>query len=109
MELIFDLIAEHCLDFLRQASICHGDVGLITFQWSPTSLIPVANATTHECVNWDSIREWTKKRTVDMMKPGWLIHPTLGPAYPEGEGDKLGAFKKKPGDNTPHLAEHIHM
>ena len=26
-----------------------------------------------------------------MAKPGWLIHPTLGPAYPEGKGDKIGA------------------
>ena len=69
---------EHCLDFLRQASICHADIGLITFQWSPTSLIPVANATTHQCANWDKIDKWTKDRTVDMLKPGWLVHPTKG-------------------------------
>lgn len=87
--------------------MCHGDVGLITFQWSPTSLIPVANATTHECVNWKRIDEWTKARTVDMMKPGWLTHPTKGPAYPQGEGSKIGAFKLKPADG-PHLAGHDH-
>lgn len=27
---------EHCIDFLRQSAMCHGDVGLITFEWSPT-------------------------------------------------------------------------
>lgn len=70
--------AEHCLDFLRQASMCHADIGLITFQWSPDSPIPVANATTHQCAKWDKIDKWTKERTVDMMKPGWLVHPTKG-------------------------------
>jgi len=69
---------EHCLDFLRQSAMCHGDIGLVTFQWTPDSLIPVSNATVHECVNWDAIDKWTKERTVDMMKPGWLIHPTKG-------------------------------
>jgi hypothetical protein len=69
---------EHCLDFLRQAAMCHGDVGLVTYQWSPDNLIPVANATIHECVDWTAIDKWTKERTVDMMKPGWLIHPTKG-------------------------------
>ena len=69
---------EHCLDFLRQSAMCHGDIGLITFEWSPTNRIPVANATTHQCVNWDKLDQWTKDRTVDMLKPGWLVHPTLG-------------------------------
>lgn len=32
----------------------------------------------HECVNWKKIDEGTKARTVDMMKPGWLVHPTFG-------------------------------
>lgn len=58
--------------------MCHGDVGVITFQWSPDSLVPVANSTSHQCVNWEKLATWTKARTVDMMKPGWLIHPTKG-------------------------------
>lgn len=69
---------EHCIDFLRQSVMCHGDVGLITFEWSPTNLIPVANGTTHQCVNWGKLDQWTKERTVDMLQPGWLVHPTLG-------------------------------
>ncbi|KGO69687.1 Protein of unknown function DUF3328 [Penicillium italicum] len=94
---------EHCLDFLRQASMCHGDVGLITFQWSPTSRIPVANATTHECVNWKAIDEWTKERTVDMMKPGWLVHPMYGPAYENGEGSKLVWFSLIPEQRNSNI------
>jgi hypothetical protein len=118
-------LTEHCLDFLRQAAMCHADLGLITFQWSPDSLVPVANATTHQCANWEKIDAWTRARTVDMMKPGWLVHPTKGmscpslrcstrtwfrsdrrdsgPAFPIGEGLKLGAMKK-PHDNSVHLA-----
>ncbi|EFQ35644.1 uncharacterized protein GLRG_10788 [Colletotrichum graminicola M1.001] len=69
---------DHCLDFLRQSAMCHADVGVITFQWSPKSLVPVANATHHQCANWDKLAQWTKGRTVDMMKPGWLIHPSKG-------------------------------
>ncbi|UPX18773.1 uncharacterized protein EKO05_0009064 [Ascochyta rabiei] len=89
---------EHCIDFLRMSAMCHGDIGLITYEWHDNSLIPVANATSHQCVNWDKLDRWTKENTVDMMKPGWLVHPTKGVAYPQGTGDKLGAV-----DSTPHL------
>lgn len=82
---------EHCIDFLRQSAMCHGDVGLITFEWHPKQRIPIANATTHQCVKWDVLDHWTKERSVDMLKPGWLVHPTLGLAYPTGEGDNIGA------------------
>lgn len=71
--------------------MCHGDVGLITFEWSPKNLIPVANGTSHQCVNWEKLDKWTKERTVDMLQPGWLVHPSLGPAYPVGKGDNIGA------------------
>ncbi|KAH0541627.1 hypothetical protein FGG08_003917 [Glutinoglossum americanum] len=119
---------EHCLDFLRQSAMCHGDIGLITFQWSPTSLIPIANATRHECINWKKLDAWTRARTVDMMKPGYLIHPLfgmaasrplltarsmlirmlfcLGPAYPDGKGDPIGAMKAS--QEPPHLGGHHH-
>jgi hypothetical protein len=69
---------EHCIDFLRQSAMCHGDVGLITFQWMPHNRIPVANATAHQCVNWNKLEKWTKARSIDMLKPGWLSHPSLG-------------------------------
>ncbi|KAH9990679.1 hypothetical protein F4779DRAFT_252542 [Xylariaceae sp. FL0662B] len=76
---------DHCLDFLRQSSMCHADVGVITFQWDSSSLVPVANSTSHQCANWKKLEEWSKARTVNMMKPGWLIHPEKGPAYPDGD------------------------
>lgn len=87
---------EHCLDFLRQASMCHGDIGLITFHWTETTRLPVANATVHECVNRQKLDDWTQKNSVDMFNLG-LVHPTLGPAYPDGKGDNIGAA------DAPHL------
>lgn len=58
--------------------MCLADVGIITYQWSDDRLVPIANSTTHQCANWKKLDDWTKKRTVDMMKPGWLIHPIKG-------------------------------
>ncbi len=58
--------------------MCHGDIGLITFEWHNDSRIPVANATMHQCVNWQVLDDWTRARSVDMMKPGWLVHPLFG-------------------------------
>ncbi|KAI0123401.1 hypothetical protein BJ170DRAFT_107728 [Xylariales sp. AK1849] len=89
---------EHCIDFLRQSAMCHGDIGLITYSWHMDQLMPVANATSHQCVNWDTLASWTHDRAVDMMKPGWLMHPTRGPAYPDGQGDKIGAAE------SPHFS-----
>lgn len=69
---------EHCLDFLRQSAMCHGDIGLITYIWRQDSLQPVVNATSHQCVNWEKLYDWSQDRAVDMLKPGWLVHPTKG-------------------------------
>ena len=32
----------------------------------------------HECVNWDKIDDWSKARSFNPMKAGYLSHPTLG-------------------------------
>ncbi|KAK1574211.1 uncharacterized protein LY79DRAFT_524431 [Colletotrichum navitas] len=88
---------EHCIDFLRQSAMCHADIGLITYSWHADQRMPIANATSHQCVKWDRLAAWTHDRAVDMMKPDWLMHPTMGPAYPDGQGDSLGAAE------SPHL------
>jgi hypothetical protein len=72
------LSSEHCIDFLRQSAMCHGDIGLVTYSWHADQLMPVANATSHQCVNWNTLSSWMHDRAIDMMKPGWLMHPTLG-------------------------------
>ncbi|KAI1378900.1 hypothetical protein F4677DRAFT_443380 [Hypoxylon crocopeplum] len=78
---------EHCLDFLRKSAMCHADSGVITYQWAPNNLVPVANSTQHQCANWKKLDDWTKARTVNMMKPGYLVHPLLGLSYPEQKED----------------------
>ncbi|KAM0797307.1 hypothetical protein BDR22DRAFT_892409 [Usnea florida] len=82
-------IAKHCLTHLRKSAMCHGDVGMVTYRWGNVSRKPEAAATAHECIDWDSMAEWTNERTIDMFKPGYLIHPVLGPAYGEGEDKDL--------------------
>jgi len=62
--------------------MCHGDVGIITYRWGAESRKPFAAATQHQCVKWDRLVEWTNERTIDMFKPGYLVHPTLGELSP---------------------------
>ncbi|XXH02046.1 hypothetical protein Hte_008411 [Hypoxylon texense] len=72
--------------------MCHADVSMVTFHWKPTSVFPSADfQNIHECANWDSLYEWQKERSVDLMKPGFLVHPQLGAPFPEGRYDGIGA------------------
>jgi len=83
------LHSEHCLNHLRKSAICHGDVGIVTYKWGQGSRKPYAAATSHQCIDFDALTDWTNNRTIDMFKPGFLVHPTLGPVYNEGEGKGL--------------------
>ncbi|EWG41476.1 hypothetical protein FVEG_03588 [Fusarium verticillioides 7600] len=84
----------HCLDMLRQSIMCQGDMQLLTMKWRQDGRIPTANFTSpHRCVNWDRLESWaTSRRIANLMEPGYLNHPTLGPAYPDGHGDLIGEF-----------------
>ena len=62
--------------------MCHSDVGLITFEWSPSYSIPIVNPTTQTCVNWEALQEWAGERAVEgMQKSGYLIHPQTSLFY----------------------------
>ncbi|KAJ6784147.1 hypothetical protein PWT90_04177 [Aphanocladium album] len=80
--------SNHCLSTLKSFAMCHADVGMVIYSWQRDKLKPGANGTGHTCANWGKIAAWTKERTVDMYKPGLIIHPQLGPAYPDGQNDK---------------------
>lgn len=59
--------------------MCRADVSLFTLQWSRDSPRPRADFTQeHECVNFDLINSWARKRRVDASKPGILTHPVYG-------------------------------
>ncbi|THC91029.1 hypothetical protein EYZ11_009511 [Aspergillus tanneri] len=86
---IMKIHAHHCLNILRQSAMCHGDVGLITYNWNPDVLKPDATATMHQCANWDRITEWARARAVNITKPGVLVHPNLGTVFKEGDKEEL--------------------
>ncbi|KAI1160691.1 hypothetical protein F5B18DRAFT_631371 [Nemania serpens] len=78
--------AAHCLDSMRQSVQCAGDVSLLTMRWGVHTREPLANFTgRHECVNWDHIQDWAHDHVYDVMAPGVLVHPVLGPSYPNGK------------------------
>lgn len=89
---LYSHATDHCLDMLRQSVMCSGDVQLLTMKWMKTVSIPTANfSMPHKCVNWAKLEEWTSSRKIKhLMDQGYLMHPTLGPAYPGGHGDSIG-------------------
>ncbi|PLB46208.1 hypothetical protein P170DRAFT_467317 [Aspergillus steynii IBT 23096] len=56
--------ADHCLDFLRQGSLCNLDYSLYTVYWGarrqdiPTHNVPKVQ----KCVNWDKLHKWMEGR-----------------------------------------------
>ncbi|KAK2800715.1 hypothetical protein FQN50_008025 [Emmonsiellopsis sp. PD_5] len=86
---VMKLHSHHCLNYLRKSAMCHGDVGIITYNWMPNSRKPNATATTHQCADWERITEWSSARAVNMTRPGYLVHPSLGPVFREGEKEEL--------------------
>ncbi|KAI1815497.1 hypothetical protein GGS20DRAFT_333095 [Poronia punctata] len=83
--------SEHCIDYLRQAAMCHGDVSLTTYHWQDDQIFPVADFNSSKaCVNWDVLADWQRERLWDPMEPGYLKHPKLGAPFPDGNGTLIG-------------------
>jgi hypothetical protein len=60
-------------------------------RWGKSQAVPIGNFTSpHECVNWDVLQAWAKERTVDMFKPGVLVHPVFGESFPGGRVERIG-------------------
>ncbi|CAG8961902.1 hypothetical protein HYFRA_00013702 [Hymenoscyphus fraxineus] len=58
---------EHCLEYLREAAMCHGDPTVATMFWRDA--LPTSRAhSDHECVNWDSLDSWARSRSVLVTK-----------------------------------------
>ncbi|KAI1310107.1 hypothetical protein F5Y03DRAFT_392539 [Xylaria venustula] len=54
---------DHCIDYLRQSIMCHGDVTPITFEWnSEISNYLAHHSTEHQCRNFDKIFDWAEGR-----------------------------------------------
>ena len=70
---------DHCLEILRQGIMRRGDISLVTFLWNDAKRILLADFTRpHECINFDSLQEWSGEHAVDAFEPGLLHHLTLG-------------------------------
>ncbi|KXX74311.1 hypothetical protein MMYC01_209346 [Madurella mycetomatis] len=76
--------AEHCLQFLRQAAMCHGDIAVTSFKWLHDAEGHVIETTTkegalHRCVKWDNLRAWARSRRVDLFDPNLLDSEHVDP------------------------------
>ncbi|KAI0394338.1 hypothetical protein F5Y17DRAFT_428020 [Xylariaceae sp. FL0594] len=90
------LHTDHCLEILRQASMCRADTALFTIVWTEGSRYPSADfSQEHECANFDKVNAWAAEHRVDPSQPGLLVHPKYGIAYHEGESSKIGATLDK--------------
>lgn len=64
--------------------MCKADIALLTFTWDPTDRAPKPNfVVEHECANWDKVDKWAEEHRFDIFDETTLIHPTLGPSFPE--------------------------
>ncbi|KAI1460523.1 hypothetical protein F4805DRAFT_478904 [Annulohypoxylon moriforme] len=70
--------AEHCLEFIRQSAMCHGDITVTSFRWLHDAQGRVVEPTTkegalHQCVNWDKLSQWAKTRRVNLFDKNLLV------------------------------------
>ncbi|KAM3066193.1 hypothetical protein ACMFMG_012153 [Clarireedia jacksonii] len=74
----WDIHADHCLDILRSAAMCHGDTTLTTFGWLDQEK-PMLNTRPiqHKCVDWDLLMRSVKDRLVGQEEIAALKNPLL--------------------------------
>jgi hypothetical protein len=54
---------DHCIDYLRQSLMCHGDLTPIVYTWQPTyNAYSAKQETDHTCRDWDTIWKWAEGR-----------------------------------------------
>ena len=59
---------DHCLDYLRQVIMCHGDLTPIIFEWNTRIDGYVAHHNTlHTCRSFDAIFDWARHRNTSGM------------------------------------------
>ena len=59
---------DHCLDYLRQTMMCHGDTGLISFRIDAGDYQPVFNIT-RVCRKYDPLRDWAGQHRLGDFTP----------------------------------------
>lgn len=65
------VLLDHCIDYLRQVIMCHGDVTPITFEWVPEIQGLIAHhSTEHLCRDFKALYGWAKSRGVPGFSAG---------------------------------------
>lgn len=65
-------------------AMCRGDVSLINHRWKEGSPYPnVDQHAPHQCVDWDSVMEYSASMAVDVYQENYIINPNTGTHFPE--------------------------
>jgi hypothetical protein len=73
---------DHCIDALRMALMCHGDVSMQTYTWIDDYRQPWPNfSVDHQCRSWDSIQEWSRQNYIPSLAGPIVSHPVLGESF----------------------------
>ncbi|TVY82612.1 Cyclochlorotine biosynthesis protein R [Lachnellula suecica] len=72
----WDIHADHCLDPLRSAAMCHADTTLTTFGWADQAK-PMLNTRpiSHKCVDWGKLIGSVEDRAVSREEMASLVNP----------------------------------
>lgn len=59
---------------------------MVIMKWDPEAREPKADFDMpHNCVSWERLDKLADSRRIhDLYSPGYLVHPSLGPAFPTG-------------------------
>lgn len=73
----------HCVEALRKAILCRGEMQLSTFQWDPSRPNNISGLSdqTHKCVKWDQINDWARSRSAG-RRPEFVIQDDVAVAGP---------------------------
>lgn len=80
-------LADHCIDLLRQAIMCTGDMGLMTYNWvlDAPAMFPDFD-TKHRCRNFDKLLKWGERTMIDKTpSQGWNSSNRLGVKFLDGD------------------------
>lgn len=64
--------ARHCLNYLRQMVLCHGDLELESFQFA-SRINPINWRGVYECMDWEAVYRKTRKNQQEYRE--WLASP----------------------------------
>ncbi|KAF7326334.1 hypothetical protein MKEN_00487000 [Mycena kentingensis (nom. inval.)] len=52
----------HCVDWIRQSIMCHGDTSVLVWQWNEDKKVTAPKATVpHACRNFETLKQWGKE------------------------------------------------